>query len=61
MELLSKFGNIQSLQLPGITDNPNCLFPLPSPGKTVVVLGDNSLYAPVEVLSLLLSSHQRRF
>ena len=36
-------------------------FPLPCPGKSAVVLGDNSLYPPLEVLSLLLSSHQRRF
>ena len=30
-------------------------------GKSVVVLSDNSLYPPLEGLSLLLSSHQRRF
>ena len=36
-------------------------FSLPCPGKSAVVLGDNFLYPPLEVLSLLLSSHQRRF
>ena len=36
-------------------------FSVPCPGKSAVVLGDNSLYPPLEVLSLLLSSHLRRF
>lgn len=35
--------------------------PLLFPSISVVVLGDSSLYHPLEVLSLLLSSHQRRF
>ena len=66
MGLLSKFGKYPKCPTAGhiINGKPSIdltKFPLPSPGKSLVVLGDNSLHPPTEVLSLLLSSHQRRF
>ena len=66
MGLSSKFGKYPKCPTAGhhINGKPSIdltKFPLPSPGKPLVVLGNNSLHPPTEVLSLLLSSHQRRF
>ena len=66
MGLSSKFGKYPKCPTAGhhINGKPSIdltKFPLPSPGKSLVVLGDNSLHPPTEVLSLLLSSRQRRF
>ena len=66
MGLSSKFGKHPKFPTAGHYINPNrqsihlTKFPLPCPVKSVVVPGDNSLHPPLEVLSLLLSSHQRR-
>ena len=67
MGLSSKFGKYPKFPTAGHYINPNrrsihlTKFPLPCPGTSAVVLGDNALHPPLEVLSLLLSSHQRRF
>ena len=67
MGLSSKFGKHPKFPTAGHYINPNrqsihlTKFPFPCSGKSAVVLGDNSLHPPLEVLSLLLSSHQRRF